>query len=367
MSSPKDATMTLPTDAVKDPSAAAKRRPLFARIVTDRVGLASLIVLASVLVGVCYIIATPIYFSAFRPSVSAAASGSTATLNLLEDEADIMVWDNKTSGDCSQNVDLTVRARAIQFTPASSNLKFTVEMLATGSLVDSTTVIRLAPVGNRSLVLEIGNTKKTYSTGDRAFDTFEVSVVANPDGPYSTHAYYPFDKYLSEIDLEVTLVKSDAVTMPVATCFMVIGALQSGDLSAVAGEDNKTFATWFGSIDKKGELGLSSLFIVNFSVYRSGTIKGFAIWINIVMWLLGSCMFGMVIDHVYLRPRDPLVPILGVATGLLFALPPLRNSQPDVPPVGSAADALCFFWAQSMTALAAVTLMCYIVAAYKPK
>jgi hypothetical protein len=61
--------------------------------------------------------------------------------------------------------------------------------------------------------------------------------------------------------------------------------------------------------------------------------------------------FLVALDHVLLRPREPAPPTVGLSVALLFALPAVRNTQPEVPPIGAAVDVLGFFWNMSLTAL----------------
>jgi hypothetical protein len=57
------------------------------------------------------------------------------------------------------------------------------------------------------------------------------------------------------------------------------------------------------------------------------------------------------LDHAFFRPREPSAPAIGFAIALLFALPAMRNTQPEVPPIGVAVDVLGFFWNMSIPAL----------------
>jgi hypothetical protein len=363
---------SIPILSSKNPMA-AKSRPLFARIVTDRLGLASLIILASIIAGLCFIVATPMYLRVFRPSVAQGRSYAAATIGRHGPAGSPDDWVT-VDGECPSDAWVVVEADATQFTAASSTIKFTVHMTASDKLLDGTSSIRLSlPTPNASLVLEVGNVKKTYRTGDQASDTFDVSQIVLVDGDYGAHAFYPFDQYMASLYMEVYLsavfvVDGRNITrhLPAPACFAVSGALPSLHLAQTS--SNNTYADNYDVINANSQVGGQSSFIhVEYSLSRTITTKVFSIWINIIMWALGSCMFGMVIDHMFLRPRDPLLGVLGVSTSMLFSLPPLRNLQADAPPVGAAVDVMCFYWAQSMAALSALLLMCYVVSGYKPK
>jgi hypothetical protein len=65
--------------------------------------------------------------------------------------------------------------------------------------------------------------------------------------------------------------------------------------------------------------------------------------------------FVLALDHVFFRPREPAPTTISFSVALLFALPVMRITQPEVPPIGEAVDVLGFWnisiWNISITAL----------------
>ncbi len=85
-------------------------------------------------------------------------------------------------------------------------------------------------------------------------------------------------------------------------------------------------------------------------VSRSATIVAFAIFIMILKWLLAlGALFVML--SVTVRGRKVELAMFSWLAALLFALPPLRNVMPAVPPLGTLSDFLSFFWAEGIVAL----------------
>ena len=63
------------------------------------------------------------------------------------------------------------------------------------------------------------------------------------------------------------------------------------------------------------------------------------------------------IDIVILRPRPVEADDVAVAIGLLFALPAIRTSMPDAPPMGGPLDACGSIWNLAFVLIASLLLM----------
>jgi len=82
------------------------------------------------------------------------------------------------------------------------------------------------------------------------------------------------------------------------------------------------------------------------------------------MWLLSITTFMLALT-LCIRDRSVEPPTIVVATGLLFALPAIRNVQPGIPPIGCTADTVSLFWNVALTAAAAMLLLCNYIVKYK--
>jgi len=81
------------------------------------------------------------------------------------------------------------------------------------------------------------------------------------------------------------------------------------------------------------------------SISRSSTVKAFSFFVAILMWGLSLAVLFLVLS-VILRGRKPELAMFSFMAALLFAYYAVRNSQPNVPPIGVYSDFISFFWAE---------------------
>jgi hypothetical protein len=84
-------------------------------------------------------------------------------------------------------------------------------------------------------------------------------------------------------------------------------------------------------------------------ISRSASATVFAIFIMALELLLAFS--AAVVLYVWLRGRKIEVSMFGWMGALLFALVPLRNAMPAVPPIGVLSDFISFFWAEIIVAV----------------
>ena len=68
------------------------------------------------------------------------------------------------------------------------------------------------------------------------------------------------------------------------------------------------------------------------------------------MWVL-SLTITTLASTLWFRDRKVEPGTIGIATGLLFALPAIRNTQSGAPIIGCTSDTSGFFWNMALTAL----------------
>jgi len=96
---------------------------------------------------------------------------------------------------------------------------------------------------------------------------------------------------------------------------------------------------------------------VTLTVRRSATSKAFAAIIFLVMWALSLSIFIAAMS-VWFREKTVELGVIAMSTGLLFALPNVRNSQPGIPPIaGTTSDMIGFFWNVMLVAISAISLL----------
>lgn len=128
---------------------------------------------------------------------------------------------------------------------------------------------------------------------------------------------YPFDSYKVVYDLSAT--DDGSSTTLNNTSFQVALSL-TGSLQS-----------W--SFANEIQQGSNPLFqSVAVIVFRSFTTKFFSLFMIGTMWILSSAILILAVTLWY-RDRKVEPPTIAVVTGMLFALPAVRNVQPGIPTV----------------------------------
>jgi hypothetical protein len=87
-------------------------------------------------------------------------------------------------------------------------------------------------------------------------------------------------------------------------------------------------------------------------IARSTSAMVFALFIMALEWLLAFSAAAVL--FIWLKGRKIEVSMFGWMGALLFALVPLRNAMPAVPPIGVLSDFISFFWAEIVVAICLV-------------
>jgi hypothetical protein len=95
-------------------------------------------------------------------------------------------------------------------------------------------------------------------------------------------------------------------------------------------------------------------------ISRSSTVLAFSLFVAALMWLLSIAVLFLVLS-VVLRGRKPEIAMFSFMAALLFAYYAVRNTQPNVPPIGVFGDFLSFFWAEILVgACLVVTVLTWV-------
>ncbi|MBV6510116.1 MAG: hypothetical protein JJLCMIEE_03236 [Acidimicrobiales bacterium] len=166
-----------------------------------------------------------------------------------------------------------------------------------------------------------GETTYTFAEGEPVSGV-QVSLLL-ADGAVTQ---YPFDSYHSTLIYNVVYTDADdggerpQVSLSVrssVTDFKVRASVASGDV----GPFN----------------------VVDFEIERNTSTTVYSIGIMALMW--GLAITGVLISWAIVIWRvEPPIWVYAYFVGVLFALPPLRNSLPGSPPPGAVVDFVSFYW-----------------------
>lgn len=226
-----------------------------------------------------------------------------------------------------------VNATALGLFPATGELRVRVVVDPADDLSDDNG--RLAQPIEVVINDVSGATTRTYQEGDTPAP-FEVGL---PLSEGST-TRYPFDRYRGSLFVVVNEISSSARERQLVSVqarsviddFVIRATLpdQSQDPSPI------TVVDWTGS--------------------RSPTTTIYAVWLMLLMW--GLAVTGLLIVWaVVMWMVDIPFWLFGYFVGVLFALPPLRDSLPGRPPPGTIFDFGSFYWSITISGVNLIVLL----------
>jgi hypothetical protein len=179
---------------------------------------------------------------------------------------------------------------------------------------------------------ETGKTSNVYKKNEM-INNMDIVIGLEGDA-----IRYPFDKQTAE--LIVSAATSDGTAIPVVlNCYESISGY---NIQISDGKDP----------DEKEENYTSA----SINISRSLPVISFVCLIMLIKLLLAaSALFVML--SVVIRKRKVELAMFSWLAALLFALAPLRNAMPYVPPIGSLNDFASFFWAEGIVAISLVIVV----------
>ncbi|MFT3746385.1 MAG: DUF4436 family protein [Pyrinomonadaceae bacterium] len=174
---------------------------------------------------------------------------------------------------------------------------------------------------------------------------------------------YPFDKYESETVIYIT--KSKPAEKKKTEAAPAAAPKEEGEKPADAvkkeadeEEDSNEIAL---SVDFEASISGytvtaakskdtdESWVNIESKIERSGIVKTFSLFVSSLMWILTIGVLFLMMS-VVLRGRKVELAMFSFMATLLFAFYAVRNSQPNVPPIGVFMDFASFFWVEMIVA-----------------
>ena len=172
---------------------------------------------------------------------------------------------------------------------------------------------------------------------------------------------YPFDQHKALVEIELTPGKSDEKKPAEKPAGTGQDHADAGDEHAdskkesAEPEDLSISVDFFGSIPgykiaaaTRAETD-ENYVAFDIEIDRSSTAVFFSTFVAILMWGLSIAVLFLVLSIV-VRKRKPEIAMFSYMAALLFAFYAVRNSQPNVPPIGVFSDFVSFFWAEIIVA-----------------
>ncbi len=155
-------------------------------------------------------------------------------------------------------------------------------------------------------------------------------------------ANYPFDDYSTELLISAVVLEQGAGGEASIAEDLLVRSAASGRVSG-----------WNTAVQLPLDVSTTQEVFIDFN--REFSIKLFALSILGLIVILASVVFWVAMLVASNRRAMDAI-LLTWATGVLFAMPILRNALPNAPPIGVAIDIYVFFWALLAALIAAVLL-----------
>lgn len=286
------------------------------------------------------------------------------TLGIFSSEgANRSVEVSSLGSDEAQNVEAVVKVLAID--PIKGDLTARFEFAPSGTLVDTDGTLK------EDLRVYINS-----SNGKQETDFVKGRRLAPVEGVFNLYegnaSEYPFDKYVAELDVYIVKAKPAPKKAPTpAPRSDEADSSETGEIkpqSTPQDEDEDNSGEIALSVDFEGSIPGYNIAAakadytdetyvgIHAKVERASTVKFFSTFVSVLMWVLTIGVLFLTVS-VLVRGRKAELGMFSFMGSLLFAFYAVRNSQPNVPPIGVFSDFTAFFWVEAVVALCLLTCL----------
>ena len=251
-----------------------------------------------------------------------------------------------------------INVRVTSIDPAQGLLHERIRLIPMGRFATD----RVTPAVDLKLLANSVSGKQTvaFPKGERIFPVDFTTLLSGNQNRY------PFDRYLSDIELLVTAQTQKAESIPATApadddSDAVASPLIVGTSDLIHNETVPIKENFSASIPGI-KFGRSvtrqdpyKLMHTTVAIRRANNVIAVSVAVMTVMFLLAISIMMMVLRVTASPDAINLIP-LSLCVALIFGLPALRNVQPGVPPVGALSDYISFIWAEFIVASSAVVL-----------
>jgi hypothetical protein len=214
------------------------------------------------------------------------------------------------------------------------------------------------------------------ATGKQELDFPKGKLMTPVEAVFNMHegqaTEYPYDKYVADIDVYV--MKAPSADKKKAEAALTSETKTTDEHAATPEKKEEVDEGDMAiSVDFEGSIPgykitaakakYSEVYFVGIETHieRSGTVWFFSTFVAVLMWALAVGVLFFV-GSLVLRGRKVEINMFSFMAALLFAFYAVRNSQPNVPPIGVYSDFISFFWCEVLIAACLiVTLFVWIL------
>ena len=239
---------------------------------------------------------------------------------------------------------LSIEGTILSVNPVAGSMDLRLSFLPTGTLGRGDIPTRDITV----LLSDYAGRNVLRFRAGQPIDLARISLVL----PRTPLTRYPFDHYATELLIGAVQHVGDAST-PLLLNLQLHEEVSGWEFTAIPdearGEALAGRAEELAGIPLKPAVG-------RIEIRRSGEVVGYAIGLALLMLGLAVgtlfLLWNFVVER---RPLETWFATYGV--GVVFALPRLRDSLPNAPPLGTVYDYLVYYWALAVTAIALLLIL----------
>ncbi len=268
------------------------------------------------------------------------------TLSQLKAESGQKVADISQQGD-AQSSHIETHVKLVSIDPIKGDLSARFEFEPSESLMGEDGGLK------QDLKLFVNS-----ANGKQEIDFPKGKIMSPVESTFNMHGgqatEYPFDHYVADIDLYITKPPVKKAAAPTSAEPKKDGeephakeenadadgddelALSVDFLGSIAGYKIEASKAKYSELDFVG---------IETHIERSGTVQFVSIFVSVLTWILTIGILLLVIS-LLVRGRKVEIAMLSFMGAMLFGFYAIRNSQPNIPPIGVYSDFMSYIWCE---------------------
>ena len=217
-----------------------------------------------------------------------------------------------------------------------------------------------------SLGVSLGHQAIEYDSGEAISDEDIVILAEDLTALY----HYPFDEYIVKMIVRAFLINATS------DADRIIAAIEGRPSDSYRESINVNISLtlfeghqgWLTKSSYEPLYDNNGLLVpgctLTMTMRRSSSVKFFSMFVVILMWFISLSLFVIGLNYAFASSDEVAYDVPALMVGFLFALPFIRQVQPEVPNIGIIIDIMGFFFNMILIALSTVMVMAALTTRY---
>jgi NADH:ubiquinone oxidoreductase subunit 6 (subunit J) len=281
-------------------------------------------------------------------------------LRVAKAENEALIWPTGANTSTFDDLDqFNIELDLVGITPDAREVAFLFDLSPGGIYEHDSEPGMLDIDGDMSLVVSFGHQALEFDSGNVISDQ-NVVIIAQDTVPLYC---YPFDEYKIEMVMRAVLINESDYTdriiaaingQPDNTYRETIPVNMS--LTYLEGHQGWLTKTTFEPLYDNNGLLVPGCTVM-MTMRRSSSVRFFSMFVILLMWFISLTLFVIALNYTFSSSNEVAYDVPALMVGFLFAVPFIRQVQPDVPDIGIIVDIMGFFFNMILIALSTVMVM----------